>query len=265
MATALCPRCGTAYTTLFNLEHSCVNCGNKLSGQSRRIKRLGVTNSDNMGCAAVIAICLCLLIIVGVGMGLRYLINRQSDLAEQQRQERFAQAAEQQAASSRPLTVKGLYIGLSYQSLPEVIAKKFDSGKWQIENGNYPYCYIKNLGLEQMRNSYLPSGYMPDDLKTEASIKIDVTFDSTGELAYIYIPHRCAAYLFGSSGMTAGEFCQNFVNAYPVPTMNSDVGDDGVRFWKCTMPDNVTVKITGDKDVYIERAASQSAVRSKFN
>jgi hypothetical protein len=175
--------------------------------------------------------------------------------------------ADENQQGQQPLAVKGLYIGLDYNSLASVVAKKFDSGQWQIERDNYPYCYVRSLDLEKVRNSYMQVSLnsVPKDLQTEASIKVDVTFDPAGKLGYIFIPHRCGAFLFNSSSMTAAEFCQNFVNAYAIPTMNRDVATDGTGFWKCTTPDNVTVKITDEKDVYFFKDTSQQDVQKKFN
>jgi hypothetical protein len=145
----------------------------------------------------------------------------------------------------KKIVVKGLYVGMSVQELAQAVSTKFGAG-WECKPNIFNTYYIREIGRTW-------SGSQFDNY-------VYLWHDDSGTVMKITFGKICSPRIFNAADLSAEDFAQTFITAYDIPKLRPNG-----EWWEYTTPDNVRIRISGDKAVEIQKAATEQQRRSNFN
>lgn len=162
-----------------------------------------------------------------------------------------AQQTPPPAPEATPIVVKGLYIGMSAQELPQVVRDKLGP-RWYLDKTTDPYCMAI---LSKDINFLLDKG---DSF-------IGVYLDASKRATSIGIGANCSRLLFNAGDLSAEEFMKTFSQAYNIPKMKWTLNENQVWCWEYVAPDNVVVRIGEHREVFLGMKRGGAEVKQHFN
>jgi hypothetical protein len=164
--------------------------------------------------------------------------------------------------ASKPIIVKGLYIGMRVQELPDVVSSTLGS-PWRIDRTDNPkHITILNDVLDTKQFDLICAH---DPAAEEYDTSIYLWLDADDRVEQILIGQKCCNQLFNSQDLSAEDFAQIFIDAYGIKEMKQALTEKNLLCWEYTSPDNIRFRIYPNKVVNISKIMDKIEVQKNFD
>jgi len=163
-----------------------------------------------------------------------------------------AQQTPPPAPEATPIVVKGLYIGMSAQELPQVVRDKLGP-RWHLYPSKEQPYFVEILSKDL------------NCLLDKPDYAINVWLDTSKHATAIGIGQNCSRLLFNAGDLSAEAFMKTFSQAYNIPKMTWTLNENQVWCWEYVAPDNVMVRIGEHREVFLGMKRGGAEVKQHFN